>query len=379
MYPVWPVINGARLSNMFMQDFRDFEICALIFAVCASTGAQLRLDDDSRDQSNLPDVKEPSVLIDRFAAEAERCRSMYDYRESATVEAVLVPLFLHFYYGAKNKKQTTSLLLRESVTVCQLIGLDKEETYCDLNPDEESYRRRVFWLLYVTEREYALQHGTGICLANSIILPSAEPRKNHSFSRPSKAFRNMLSKLQDQLCQQLEYPTGCSEIQRSDISITQQWFRTLVWQLSLRSVSMSSNPADHSMSLSYPAHVARDALHSISTVSFEALIAHGPGMHLQQVKIRDITNALIDVIYCVPSLSHEMSLQTRQVLHAFCCFLTRLNGYQGDVLDSLYKRLAESNISFGPFTRLPTLGHCSGYYSVIEALDSDDYEDADVV
>jgi hypothetical protein len=52
----------------------------------------------------------------------------------------------------------------------------------------------------------------------------------------------------------------------------------LVWQLSLRNVSMSSEPTDDSMSFIYPAHVSRDALQSISTVSMDALVAHGPGM-----------------------------------------------------------------------------------------------------
>ncbi|CAI7626976.1 unnamed protein product [Penicillium pancosmium] len=41
---------------------------------------------------------------------------------------------------------------------------------------------------------------------------------------------------------------------------------------------MSSEPGDDSMSFAYPAHVSRDALRSISTVSFDALVAHGPGM-----------------------------------------------------------------------------------------------------
>jgi hypothetical protein len=304
MYPVWPVVNGARLGAMIKQGSYNYEICALFFAVCASTGAQLRLDNSPRDQTGLPYAEEETSLTDRFASQAERCRSMYDYCESTTIEAVLIPLFLHFYYGTKSKNQTTSLLLRESVTLCQLLGLDREETYCTLNPEEESYWRRTFWLLYVTERGHAMQHETGICLANSINLPSTECQsesqllqafysliclfayvdgvlvdpKDRVGVRDRKYNREMLSRLQHQIRQHPDCPAGCSEIQRSDISITRQWLCILVWQLSLRNVSMSGDPTDDSMSFTYPAYVARDTLHSISTVSFNALVAHGPGM-----------------------------------------------------------------------------------------------------
>lgn len=306
MYPVWPVINVARISAALRHDKNDPEQCALAFAVCASTGAQLRFYSYTQGSSaaRAPHENDPLGLADRFAVEAERYRSKYDYRESTTTEAILVPLFLHFYYGAKGKKQTTSFLLREAVTLCQLMGLDKEETYGGLDAEEESYRRRTFWLLYVTERGHAMQHGTPICLSKTISLPSDDCQSNsqvlqafnslvHLFAsvdgvlvhpeagakgQGQRYSKEMLSQLQQKLRRYDQSPMRWTEAQRSDIAITQQWLRILVWQLSLRSVSMSRETADDSMSFTYPAHISKDALHSISTVSLDALVAHGPGM-----------------------------------------------------------------------------------------------------
>jgi hypothetical protein len=244
------------------------------------------------------------ILEDRFAVEAERYRSKYDYRESTTTEAILIPLFLHFYYGAKGKKRTTSFLLQEAVTLCRLMDLDKEEKYRDLNPEDENYRRRIFWLLYVTERGHAMQHGTPICLTKSIGLPSNDGCNKphvleafncliHLFSavdgvlvdpeadtkrQGQKYSMEVLSQLQHKLRPHDQWPLQWTEAQRSDIAMTQQWLRILVWQLSLRNVSMSSESADDSMSFTYPAHVSKDALRSISTVRLDALLAHGPGM-----------------------------------------------------------------------------------------------------
>lgn len=305
MYAVWPVIDTDKLSAALYADENDYETRALAFAVCAGTGAQLQLKSTTEewDEFNLPGQIGPIALADRFAVEAEKCRSKYDYRESQTTESILVPLFLHFYYGAKGKRQTTSFLLRESVSLCQILALDKEETYQDLELPEENYRRRTFWLLYVTERGHAMQYGTPICLTKSIALPSNDTQGSqvlqafhslvHLFASVDgvlvdsdssakryghRCSREKLIEIQHELRRNEQWPLEWNEIQRSDVSITQQWLRMLVWQLSLSNVTMSSEPGDDSMSFAYPAHVSRDAIRSISTVSFDALVAHGPGM-----------------------------------------------------------------------------------------------------
>ncbi|KAJ5982789.1 hypothetical protein N7451_012889 [Penicillium sp. IBT 35674x] len=281
------------------------EICALVFAVCASTGAILQLNiNECQEYNSHSDGKDAKALADRFAAEAERYRLMYDYRESTTLNAIHVPLFLHFYYGTKPKPQTTSLLLREAVTLSQFMGLDKEETYFDIGSEMEAYRRRTFWLLYLTERGHAMQHGTGICLSGSIGLPSPDngntPHILQAFNSLVHLFasvdgilvdpqtgsgtggrsfsRETLLRIQSELRQHHEWPAEWNEVQRSDIAITQQWLRMLVWHLSLRHVSMSSESTEDSMSFIYPTRVSGDALKSISTMSMDAVVAHGPGM-----------------------------------------------------------------------------------------------------
>lgn len=306
LYPVWPVIDVARLSSALRSDENDCENCALVFAVCAATGAQLQLKSTVQEwnEFRLPEETGSTALTDRFAAEAELYRLKYDYRESSTIEAILVPLFLHIYYGAKGKKQTASFLLREAVSLCQLLALDKEETYQNIDSEEESYRRRIFWLLYVTERGHAMQHGTPVCLTKSMTLASSDSQNNplvlqafhsladlfasvdgvlvgsetHNNGHGQRYSREMLVQIQHALRQYDQWPMEWNEIQRTDLAITQQWLRMLVWQLSLSNVTLSSEPGDDSMSLTYPAHVSKDALRSISTVSFDALVAHGPGM-----------------------------------------------------------------------------------------------------
>ena len=154
LYPVWPVVDRLLLLKRLGPEMKDPEICALAFAICAATEAQLRLDEDSSEgyvaTRGLNHAHQP--VKHRFGAEAERHRSMYDYRERLSVPGILVPFFLHLYHFKKKRQSTSSLLLRESLTMCQMLELDKETSYLNLDPDEQQYRRKIFWVLFVTER-----------------------------------------------------------------------------------------------------------------------------------------------------------------------------------------------------------------------------------
>src|SRR4051794_19068172 len=72
----------------------------------------------------------------------------------------------------------------------------------------------------------------------------------------------------------------------------------------------------------------------------------------QEIKLFEIANTLLDVITCVPSLSQDISLQTRDVFHGLCCLLTSLSGGQAYGLEILKRKLAESR---EPFTSIPRL------------------------
>lgn len=124
MYPVWLVVERTKLLAKLADNREDHETCALATAVCAATGAQLKLDKDM-------------AMSDRFAAEAEKHRAMYLYRDYPTVAGILVPFFLHTYYLMKERRNTATILLRESITFAQLLKLDREESYAQLEPAEQ--------------------------------------------------------------------------------------------------------------------------------------------------------------------------------------------------------------------------------------------------
>ena len=240
MYAIWPVVDVAELLAKLRGSMDDPEACALAYSVCAATGAQLRLDG-----FETGSTQRRFKIIDRFAVEAERYRATLDCTENATVACILIPFFLHMYYSIKQKRFTSTLLLRESLTLCELLDLDKESAYATLPPEEQRYRRKVFWLLFVTERGNAMQNDLATVLRNSIELPKAEDDKDPvllmgflSLVRLFVAVDGTLigggsnhkdgvfstetfAKLQQQI--QSNPAESDDETQRTDICVTQQW------------------------------------------------------------------------------------------------------------------------------------------------------------
>jgi hypothetical protein len=118
-----------------------------------------------------------------------------------------------------------------------------------------------------------------------------------------------------------------TEIQRADVFMTRQWMRIFLWQYSLRLTNLNtSSPVasstaprrssitsidsfeasyagEEGFSLQFPETVAREALRFVRYGGggrLQSLEVHGPGM---ETKLFEITNALADVMLCIPSFS----------------------------------------------------------------------------
>ncbi|KZF23031.1 hypothetical protein L228DRAFT_238918 [Xylona heveae TC161] len=319
MYPTWPVVNYKILLERLHENENDLEAYALALAACAATRARLKLSDGENDQSS-------PFTMEYMAEEARHTRSSMCYEEHLTIDVLLTSFFLHVYAADVGKLRSSTLLLQEAITFAHLIGLHKETYYTPLSVPEQQSALRVYWLLFVTDRAHCIQYDLPNILKRNRSLPalffeeealrsSAFPRLCNLFSifddvascDSSQQTREAFARVQDLLQGVPELPNHSSEIQRADIGITQQWMRVLVWQLSLSHVMLSTDSTMQSLSLSFPAHIAKSAVAFMSSLSPEALEAHGIGM---EMKLFEIANALADVILCVPSNASTIPLES---------------------------------------------------------------------
>ena len=84
--------------------------------------------------------------------EAIRVRKLLDYVESPSINSVITSFFLFGCCFGLNKHNTGWFHLREATALAQLLGMQDEATYVSRGSIETKIRRRLFWLLFVTER-----------------------------------------------------------------------------------------------------------------------------------------------------------------------------------------------------------------------------------
>lgn len=145
MYSVWPVVKVEEIIAALQSEIEDNETYALANAVGAATIAQLKLAETSGGAD--------SVSGERMEQECQRARSTNDLTRQANLTTLRTAFFLHIYHENQCPGGVKSLLyLRESITMAQMMRLDRESSYRKLPMDEQQVRRRILWLLFITER-----------------------------------------------------------------------------------------------------------------------------------------------------------------------------------------------------------------------------------
>ena len=186
VYSVWPVVSCDALVGRLSEDEDDYESWALAASVCAGVIAQLRLPEHHRDRDRTPPgpttASAGPVSSHRFAADAEHFRTRYDYREQISVSSLLASFFLHIYYANDGRLRTAGLYLRESLTQAHMLGLHRSDTYMTMPEDDRELRLRVYWVLFVSERTYCVQHGLPPILRPISERPAPDhvPSSDHS-------------------------------------------------------------------------------------------------------------------------------------------------------------------------------------------------------
>lgn len=153
-------------------------------------------------------------------------------------------------------------------------------------------------------RAYALQRHRPLSLQATITLPTqnddpSDPQAHHlsGFIHLVNLFRPFdegfvalwnktrtdcspayLSTLQKQLSDALPTYLDSTENQIADLQTSQQWLRTMVWQLSIQNGCLSSGHDDPSLTFQYPVDISRDLISMTSQFSHSSMAVHGIGL-----------------------------------------------------------------------------------------------------
>ncbi|KAL8717523.1 MAG: hypothetical protein Q9225_005241 [Loekoesia sp. 1 TL-2023] len=321
MYPTMPILHNEQIWNLIAEKDSSVEAYCLLCSLCAFMLIQPGIESKAGHAIKILEGSlSNNMSLGRTLLEgALRRRKSYDYIENPSVNAVITSFFVFGCFFGLNKHNTAWFHLREATTLAQTIGMQDEKTYVGGDYAEAARMRRLFWLLFVTERAYALQKHRPLTLHATIKLPPAaeDPSKPITgflylvnLYRPfDDTFIGLWNKsrtdcstlwlahLQRQLTQALPAVLDCAETQAADLRTSQHWLRTIVWQLSITNGFLSSTSPDSSMTFTYPIEIAKDLVAVTSQFSQRSMEVHGVGLI---EKLFDVACTLIDVMSCVP-------------------------------------------------------------------------------
>lgn len=326
LFPVWPIVAVEEVIAALHRDTHDVETFALAAAVGAATMAQLKLE---RFQDGGVDDGTTARCLE---AECQRVRTFHSLDSgAASLNKLRTSFFLHVYHENQEPGGTKSLLyLREAITLAQIMGLHRASTYHTLDPSEDRLRRRILWLLFVTERGVAMLHKLPVILTSAKKLPPLDATGSDDEAHILPAFKKLVNlfwifdqsgafeilqdatddmsqasgshgsffnheilntlkrRLQDS---PLEMENGSSDIQKADICVTRQWMQVLIWRATLG--GWRDNTHSSSAVVTAPVHIAQEFLDFISQLPSTALEAHGPAI---EFKVYEIASAVADSV-----------------------------------------------------------------------------------
>lgn len=298
MFPIMPIIPQSVYldPSLFVNSTAmSPEIYCFVCSLCAMTIIQL-----DASIPTPPPLRPGKATDDVFAEECIRERRDYDYMSASTL-SVMTSFFLFCYHGNHERHERAWYYLQESITFAENLNLDDEEAYKQLSPAESQWRRRLYWLLFITERAYAVQRRKRTRLTPSVTLPEAFENEDPSLLNGFTNLANLFSAVDDSfvsawrgsrrqsLCNEAwlaktqreldatALAGALTETQNLDISITREWLHVLAWQMGV-SNGLIWGQGEGGMRLDYPIELAKKVVDITTMVTSESLNSHGIGM-----------------------------------------------------------------------------------------------------
>lgn len=161
MFPIIPAVNcESLLRDAAALEEASPQRYSLILALCAVTRLHLQLDVESNNLEGGPGEgipTEPRLTGQTLLEMAEASLRNFKMIHLDDLDPVITSYFLFCGYAGLGEIAQGSFFLDQSINMGKLLGLTRESAYKNLSEEEKDWRRRAFWLLFVTERFGTIQ------------------------------------------------------------------------------------------------------------------------------------------------------------------------------------------------------------------------------
>ncbi|KAM5356610.1 hypothetical protein ACJ41O_003256 [Fusarium nematophilum] len=361
LYPQLPILDRRQIEPQMMYAEQHRDSYCLLTSLCAFIMLQPGMTMPANDPYNL-DMNPGANLISSqlLLEECLRVRKGYDYQDSVNLNVLATNFFIFGCYYGLEMHDKAWYYLREASTMIHLAGMHKEEHYMQLDTSEATRRRRLYWLLLVTERSYAIQRHRPLTLQATIHPPSlgddpSDPMAHQLTSfimlvnlyRPidddfvatwNKARRHLSAQhitslhkqIQDMVQQYL-----CQDPNLTDPRTNQQWLKNTLWQLS----NGSGGNGEDSMSFQYSMDMSQKLLMSMaSQFPNQGMELLGSGLI---EKLIETCSALTDVLASLPPSRDPFAVGPREYLNQLLSIIAVLRNGDYRFLPALFSKVTE--------------------------------------
>ncbi|KAK9369145.1 hypothetical protein V1509DRAFT_621278 [Lipomyces kononenkoae] len=372
-----PLINKSTfLSRLHANEHtRNIHFGSLVLTMCAFTLLQPVMKQDDSETNETRVFKERMQTAQSMISAAVSMRdSDATFAENPTLDSVLMSFFLFSCFFNCQMHHAAWFRLQEAVTLAEIMGLQgKRDGWKEvLSDDEREQRMRVYWVLAVTERAYALQrHHSLIRTSASTGKATSVLAQNLFFSLSAAGLDTMVELYKvvdaelidcwngrcataDGRCTKMSaerainmhkmvanaynhdmLDPGCplNETQRADLAISQQWLHNRLWQLCLSHGVLnvdSATATDHrELSLTYACDIAQKTIEICRSLAMESMEVHGIGI---MEKLYDIASSVVGLISCFPWIegqrNRDLQPSDREILNQYIAILATFRGGQ---------------------------------------------------
>ncbi|KAH8693601.1 hypothetical protein BGW36DRAFT_361454 [Talaromyces proteolyticus] len=296
MYPVMPLLKRSTLSDWFDRPLLANEH-SMLFALCALVTTFMC----GRSESIVGSVEWQSVAR-LFVRKSLLMRLEYDFIDDSTVLTLLSSFFLSVTFFELHNIRQCWFYLREAINLAQILGLHTNEFYQDMDDVDALFCRRIYDILFVTERSFAISRHKPVLLSHPLPPPAKMSRgEQEEGSEINPGFRQLVqvySQLdvdflhnwsqEGLVCssfsrenRELDLVPDCDFIlntQKADIFVTQHWLDLTFWRAALQQGLLSTSAKSRSRTFSYPEDISLSLLLVLSSLPTESVEVHGLGI-----------------------------------------------------------------------------------------------------
>ena len=322
MYSIIPILNRQQLERDSLAMETNVDTYCLVTSLCAFMMLQPGMSTPGGDPYGLDAMPGANVVTGTLLMEETiRVRKAYDHIESPTPNSLCTSYFLFACYYALELHDKAWFHLREATTVAHMTGMTKEDSYVGYDNASASRRRRLYWLLFVTERAYALQRDRPLTLQATINLPTTgdDPSDQCAhqlggFVLLAKMFRpfdgqfvnlwnntnkscsaSYVGGLQKQLAEVLPAYLNVTDPRLGDVHTNQTWLKNIIWQLGMSRVNTNEQGMS---SMQFPIDTSRELLAMTSAFSTRNMELISGGF---VEKLYEVASSLAEVLPLQPN------------------------------------------------------------------------------